>query len=51
MPYIKTFKPYGYIRNDLVIGKWQFRGQFFIRDRVANKYEIDEKTYKEIKND
>lgn len=51
MKYIKTVKPYGYIRNDLIKSKWEFRGQYFIRDRVANKYQVDETTYKEIKND
>ena len=49
MRFTKTVRPYGYIRNDLVTAIWEFRGKYYIRDRVANKYEIDEESYKEIK--
>lgn len=51
MRFTKTVRPYGYIRNDLVTAIWEFRGKYYIRDRVANKYEIDEESYKEIRND
>ena len=51
MPYTKTIRPYGYIRNDLVKIIWEYKGNYYIKDRVNNIYQIDEKSYKEIKND
>ena len=51
MPYTKTIRPYGYIRNDLVKTIWEFRSNYYIKDRVNNIYQIDEESYKEIRND
>lgn len=51
MPYTKTIRPYGYIRNDLVKIIWEFRDNYYIKDRVNNIYQVDEESYKEIKND
>lgn len=49
--YTKTIRPYGYIRNDLVKAVWEYKGNYFIKDRVNNICQIDEETYKEIQND
>lgn len=51
MPYTKTIKPYGYIRNDLVKIIWEYRGNYYIKDRVNNIYQVNEESYKEIRND
>lgn len=51
MTYTKTIRPYGYIRNDLVKIIWEYKGNYYIKDRVNNIYQVDEESYKEIRND
>ena len=48
---IKTLKPYGSIKNSLVYKVWEFKDKFYMLDIYGSTFQIDEKTYKEIKED
>ena len=46
---IKTINPYGAISSNSVYKVWEYRDRYYLLDKFGSIYQIDEKTYKEIK--